>query len=140
MTDKTTIELRHTTAAEEWANSPERVPLFAVTRVLELDPIDLAEGQVDDRPREARVEYTMPAKPNAGLSLKYLKMARQTNADVAMSWLIETAVGSEGYDALADELAGYDDPDEAIKVMQGITERIQRVAMGGLDPKASARS
>lgn len=115
------ITLTHTDAAAQWATSTDRVPLFTVER----------EGH------EPTV-HTMPAKPNAGLALKYLKMARgEGGADVAMSWLIETAVGSDGYDAFADELAGIEDPQAAIGLMRDVVGRIMKVAMGGLEaPKA----
>lgn len=115
----------HTDAAAQWANSPERVALFSVTR-----------GHGDDG--EPIVEtFTMPARPNAGLALRFLRMVRTSaSPDVAMSWLIETAVGEEGYLALADELSGIEDGAEAQRILQAITERIQRVAMGGLEGKA----
>lgn len=138
----------HTDAAAEWATSDDRTIVFSVTNEVlnpragefkPLPPIDLAEGQVDDRESEVepdtiveRTDYTMPKKPNAGLALAYLKQARQ-NADVAMSWLIETAIGEEGYDALTAELSGYDDPADAHQLLQDIVGRIQKVAMGGLD-------
>lgn len=130
--------LRHSDAATTWATSEDRTIVFSVTRPNpDRDyPIELAEGQVDERPRELRHDYTMPATPNAGLGLAYLKRARE-NADVAMSWLIETAIGSDGYDALTDELSGVTDGNEATRILQGVVERIQRVALGGLEaPKA----
>jgi hypothetical protein len=120
MTDSA-ITLTHTDAAAQWATSTDRKVLFTV-----------------ERDGEDATDYTMPARPNAGLALKYLKMARsEGGADVAMSWLIETAVGSEGYDAFADELAGIEDPKAAIDVMRDVVGRIMKVAMGGLEaPKA----
>jgi hypothetical protein len=76
----------------------------------------------------------MPAKPNPGLALKFLKMARE-QGELASSWLIESAIGADGYDALAAELINYDgDP---VALLRAIVEKIQRVAMGGLEaPKA----
>lgn len=121
---------RDSSPADEWANSPERSVVFTVERRHEPDDSGA-------EPAPTVVEYTMPAKPNPGLALAYLKRARREGADLAMSWLVETAVGEEGYDALTDELGELDDPGEALSVLQGIVERIQRVAMGGLDgPKA----
>lgn len=113
----------HSDAAAQWANSPDRVPLFSVKRT---DGVGDGEPQVDT--------YTMPARPNAGLALRFLRMVRTSaSPDVAMSWLIETAVGEEGYLALADELSGIADGKEATRILQSITEKIQRVAMGGLE-------
>lgn len=139
--------IAHTDAGEKWAESTDRTPVFSVTRPNpqyvepydRVEPInDDGDGETEpyDVPAQLVTAYTMPAKPNAGLALAYLKRARD-NADVAMSWLIETAIGSDGYDALVDELAGYDDPADAMALLRAITERVQRVAMGGLDgPKA----
>lgn len=119
-------------AAEEWATSEDRIPVFAVKR-----PIFDDEGNATED--SELITYTMPRKPNPGFALKYLKLARQIG-DAASSWLIETAVGSEGYDALADDLITYEEhnPGGSVKLLQQIAERIQTVAMGGLDagPKA----
>jgi len=133
----TAIQIKHNEAAEEWATSADRAVVFSVVKANpEHDPEAALPEGVEAPPAEVQVDYTMPAKPNAGLALRYLKMARQ-NADFAFSWLLETALGEEGYDALTEELETIDDPAEAQKVMQGVTERIQRVALGGLEgPKA----
>lgn len=116
-------------AWEDWALSEERVPVFFVTR----DVIDDDGNPVPDAPKET-ISYTMPKKPNPGLALKFLKMAR-TQGEIASVWLIEQAIGEEGYDALADELVNYDG--DAVAFLRSVTEKIQRVAMGGLEaPKA----
>lgn len=132
--------------AAEWQASDERVVLFTVTK---REPNPEAEG-LEPNEQGARyrdgvlvpetvervIEYTMPKRPNAGLALAYLKRARRTDPDQAMSWLIEQAVGTEGYDALADELANpaISDP---LGVLRDIVGRIQKVALGGLEaPKA----
>ena len=105
-----------------WATSTDRIPVFSVTKADE----ESGESEL--------VTFTMPAKPNPGLALKFLKMARD-NGELATVWLIEQAIGADGYDALADELINYDgDP---VALLQGIAQRIQKVAMGGLEaPKA----
>lgn len=114
--------------AAEWRASDERAVLFTVTKH---DP-EANDGQGGDRV----IEYTMPARPNAGLALEYLKRARRTDPDQAMSWLIEAAIGAEGYDALVDELANPDIADP-MGVLRDLVTRIQRVALGGLEaPKA----
>lgn len=139
MAEKKSIELRHNDAAEAWALGSERAIVFTVTKVnperAEFDAADKLEGSIAP-PAELRVDYTMPARPNAGLALAYLKRAR-ANADLAMSWLIEIAIGDEGYDALTDELSDSDDVEAAVAIMQEVVATIQRVAMGGLEaPKA----
>jgi hypothetical protein len=130
----------------DWQGSPERVVLFTVTKT---DPNPEAEGLETNEhgalyrdgvliPKtiERVIEYTMPKRPNAGLALEYLKRARRTDPDQAMSWLIEAAVGVDGYDALADELANPDVVDP-LAVLRDLVGRIQKVALGGLEaPKA----
>lgn len=114
--DEPVATIKHT--ADEWATSTDRVPVFTV----------------DHEDRDSTV-YTMPRKPNVGLALRYLKLARKQSPDVAMSWLIEEAIGEEGYDALAEELAsmGEDGP----KLLRTIAEKVQTIAAGGLEsPKA----
>lgn len=115
-------------AWNEWATSEDRVPLFS----LYVHPVD-EDGEKTDAEPEL-VAYTMPAKPNPGLALKFLKMARE-QGELASSWLIESAIGEEGYDALSSELINYDgDP---VALLRAIVEKIQKVCMGGLEsPKA----
>lgn len=123
----------HTNAAAEWALSDERIPVFTLVKPYVDDGEPKLEGWVEPEPET--IVYTMPRKPNPGIALRFLKMAR-TMGDAASSWLIETAIGEEGYEALADELINYEgDPQ---KLLQAITEKIQKVVMGGLDggPKA----
>lgn len=111
----------HTDAATEWANSTERRPVFSVTR-------NGGDG-------EPVVEtFTMPAKPNPGLALDYLRRARREGGDLANSWLIEVAIGEQGYDALVEELASTEG-NEALAVLTDIVTAIQKVAMGGLEGK-----
>lgn len=130
------VTLEHSTAAADWATSAERLPVFSVTRP---NPEYARWAKLSAKVKLSKDEpsldvadtYTMPAKPNPGLALKYLKMARKVGGDVAMSWLIEEAVGEEGYDALTDELAGFEG--DAGAVLRGIVEKIQTISMGGLE-------
>ena len=125
--------ITHTNASEEWALSDERLPVFSVIKPYVDDGEPKPEGWVEPEPEV--VTYTMPKKPNPGVALRFLKMARQMG-DAASSWLIEEAIGAEGYEALCEELINYEgDP---TKLLQGVTEKIQKVLMGGLDggPKA----
>lgn len=116
-------------SAEAWATSEERTPLFS----LSVQPTDESGNPIPDAEPEL-ITYTMPAKPNPGLALKYLKKAR-TMGELAMSWLIEEAIGEEGYDALSNELINY--TGDPVALLRGIVEKIQTVAMGGLEgPKA----
>lgn len=130
-------------AAEAWATSEERLPVFQVRRPVFDDdgaPVldtsgDYPEGYDGDYPVLTElITYTMPAKPNPGFALKYLKLAR-TIGDAASSWLIETACGEEAYDALADDLITYEEnnPGQSVTLLRKIAERIQTAAMGGLD-------
>ncbi len=114
-------------AAEAWATSEERLPVFSVRR-----PVFDDDGNPTDD--SELITYTMPAKPNPGFALKYLKLAR-TIGDAASSWLIETACGEEAYDALADDLITYEEnnPGQSVTLLRKIAERIQTAAMGGLD-------
>lgn len=101
-------------AADEWANSTERVLVFTI----------VTDGVAK--------EYTMPARPNGGFALKYLKLARRQGAEFALSWLLETAIGAEAYDDLSDE------PDLTQDDLKTIAERVQKIALGGLEsPKGS---
>lgn len=128
--DEPVAVIEHRESGEEWALSSDRVPVFSVRRPLIDD-----DGNVVPEAVPETITYTMPRKPNPGMALRFLKMAR-TMGDVASSWLIEQAIGEEGYEALADELGNYDgDPS---LLLRQITEKIQRVVMGGLDggPKA----
>lgn len=103
-----------------WALSDERVPVFTY----------------DDENGD-RVTVTMPAKPNPGLGLEFLRKGRTIGAELAISWLIEEAIGGEGYDELVRELSEMPDPENGTRVLQDIGQRVQMVVMGGLDaPKA----
>ncbi len=126
-------------AAEAWATSEERTPVFQVRRPItddEGNPVLEADGVT---PATELVTFTMPKKPNPGFALKYLKLAR-TMGDAASSWLIEVACGEEAYDTLAEDLITYEErnPGGSVKLLQAISQKIQTVAMGGLDggPKA----
>ena len=106
--------------APDWALSAERVPVFAY-----------------DGPDGERIEVTMPAKPNPGLGLEFLRRGRKQGAELAISWLIEEAIGAEGYDRLVEELSSMPDPENGTKVLQSVAQRVQTVVMGGLEgPKA----
>lgn len=105
------------TPRQRWQASPKRLPLFSVT-------------QGDDE-----TTYTIPDKPNPGLALEFLRQGRTIGPELAISWLIEEAVGTEGYTALVAELEEYEGDGAAL--LRGFGEKIQRVVMGGLEgPKA----
>jgi hypothetical protein len=110
----------HREAEVDWATSPDRVPVFTVSRENE----ETGEAEV--------VTYTMPAKPNPGVALEYLRMIRKIG-DAASSWLIETAVGEEGYDALIEEFSNLPEGENPVAILRAISEKIQTIVMGGLD-------
>ena len=141
---KAPLELRRAESAREWATSEDRSLVFTVVRPNpeyvapeDREPIEVGEGEIApdyDVPAEVHIEYTMPSKPNPGLALAYLKRARE-NSDMAASWLLETALGSEGYDALVDELSVEPDPAVASATMQSIVQKVAQRALGGLSGK-----
>lgn len=140
MTETTGITLEHNDAPP-WALSSDRVPVFTVVRPNpEYVPAELRDaqplepGQVAEPytvPETITKTFTMPAKTNPGLALDYLRRARE-NADVAASWLLELAIGTEGYDALVTELSAEPDPDKASALMQTIITTVAKRALGGL--------
>lgn len=105
----------------DWALSDERIPLFEY------------DGPIDESGERARLSMTMPAKPNPSLALRFLREARRIGAELAISWLIEEAIGAEGMDVLEAELAAMPDPENGARVVAAIGEKVQRVVMGGLD-------
>lgn len=148
MTEQQALNFDHTADyAAQWAASTDRKVLFTVTKREPNPAIDGRERGEDGAVRnddgsivpaflERVVEHSMPNRPNAGLALAYLARARRTDPDIAMSWLIEQAVGADGYDDLIIELANPDIADP-LAILRDLVGRIQRVALGGLEaPKA----
>ena len=123
--DEPVIEFTHAepiegapSGREAWRLSDERLPLFSIAD---------ASGEA--------TEVTMPAKPNPGLGLEFLRMGRTIGAELAISWLVEEAIGREGYDSLVNEMETYEG--DGAKLLGAIGEKIQRVVLGGLEnPKA----
>lgn len=125
------------------ATEVARIPVFTVQRPnpeyeafqYAWDTTDHAvpDVPVPANPHEPTVDtvYTMPAKPNPGIALEYMRQARQ-NADLAASWLIEEQIGSDGYTALVEEMQMLDDA-EASALFEAIAIRIRDVSMGGLE-------
>ena len=122
--DETVVDFTHPVGEapeleprKAWQLSDERLPLFSVATGDELETI------------------TLPAKPNPGLALEFLRKGRQIGAELAISWLIEEAIGVDGYDKLVSEMETYEG--DGSKLLGAIGEKIQRVVMGGLEsPKA----
>lgn len=116
------------------ATEVARIPVFTVQRP---NPEHYSEDRGDDgvldngSPATVDTVYTMPAKPNPGIALEYMRQARQ-NADLAASWLIEEQIGSDGYTALVEEMQMLDDA-EASALFEAIAIRIRDVSMGGLE-------
>ena len=134
------ITFTHSTAADDWAKSEDRIVIFSVTKPNpDYEEWKSQENRaVGDIGPELTivVDYTMPRRPNVDLSLEYLRVAR-VNPDLGMSWIIETAIGTDGYDALVAELTGIEDAEEAKDLLARISQKVQNVALGGLEaPKA----
>lgn len=129
------IQLKHNDNATDWALTTERVPVFSVVRDnparAAWDAADSHDEGAEAPPATITKTYDMPATPNAGLALRYLRKARE-NADMAASWLLELAIGVEGYDALVDELSRESDPDVALATMRNVIGFVAGKAMGGL--------
>lgn len=95
----------------EWDGAKvKRVPLFTI---------------VDDKGEPT--EYSIPAKKNAGLWLKFLRLARSIGDELASSWLLEEVIGTEGYEALCNE------PDLTDETVTAISRRVAQV-IGGKAP------
>lgn len=73
------------------------------------------------------ISYTIAKKPNVSLALRFLKMARIRGEEIAAGYLLEEALGSEAYDALASCLT-LTPEDFAV-----VTETIKKHTMGGLE-------
>lgn len=91
----------------EWGQStPDSVHLFTIVK------------------GETSTEYAMPAEKNAGMLLEYLRIARMSGEAVASSWLVERAVGREGYLALCAE------PNLEGDLLKSLGKRITSVIAG----------
>lgn len=131
MAPKAPVNIPHRDAPSE---DIERIPVFTVQRP---NPEyerwlgqEHGEGEVSPAVTVDTV-YSMPAKPNPGTALEYLRQARQ-NSDLAAAWLIEQQIGSDGYDALVAELSMLS-ADEASDLLAAVSDRIRDVTMGGLE-------
>jgi len=114
-----------TSTGQAWQDTPDRVEVF---RIIEPGPVN-----DDGTPGEPITKvYDMPRKPHVGVALQYLKRARREGAELALSWLMEVALGADAYDDLSDQ------PDFTTDDLKTITKTIQKIAMGGLEgPKVS---
>lgn len=109
----------------EWDATTERTPLFTIGRP---NPdFDQSREESEDNPRETHKVYDMPSKPHVGLGLSFLRMARLHGGEIAMTWLLEECVGTEGYLALAAE------PNIEQGVVNGIMRRARDIVLGGLE-------
>lgn len=126
MAPKDPIVIQHRDAP---ATEVVRIPVFTVQRP---NPEYIQdENGNNSAPATVDTVYTMPAKPNPGIALEYMRQAR-ANADLAASWLIEEQIGSDGYTALVEEMQMLDDA-EASALFEAIAIRIRDVSMGGLE-------
>lgn len=102
--------------------------------VVVLPPVDEnAEATYVDLFERDDVTYRIPAKPNVGLALRFLKVNATEGQDAGAYFLLSNVLGDEGYDALAS----YPDLDE--KMLMQVLDRAQTVVMGGLElPKAGS--
>lgn len=71
--------------------------------------------------------YTLTVPVAAGFTLKAMDLMAEQGETVAMMWLLRELIGQEGYDALKDH------PDVTQEHLAGILDRLQKLAMGGLE-------
>ena len=116
MAEASAVYVPPTIEHSDWDTNEDRLELFTITRTGE-------GGEVE------RKTYDMPNKPHPGLGLSFLRMARLHGIELAISWLLEEAVGTEGYLALASE------PGVTPEEIGAITAKVRAVVLGGL-PKA----
>lgn len=113
-----------TASGNAWQDSPDRTEVFRIVETHD------AAGELLIEPR-VKI-YDMPAKPNAGLALQFLKRARREGGEMALSWLMEVSLGADAYDDLADQ------PDLEQDDLKNIMGAIQKIALGGLEaPKGN---
>lgn len=133
MTEATGVYVPPVVEHSEWDRTADRIKLFAISRpATEADVAafvpspEYAEGMPPNVGEPFDKWYTIPAKPNVGLGLGFLRYARQVGIELAMSWLLEEAVGTEGYLALAAE------PNLEPEDLAAIMKRCRDVILGGL--------
>lgn len=73
------------------------------------------------------VDYYVPAKPRANVSLQYLRMARNEGEISAGGWLLEEMLGEEAYTALA----GWDGL--TTDVMSQLMGAVTKLVMGSVE-------
>ncbi|MCW0214366.1 MAG: hypothetical protein OJJ54_13485 [Pseudonocardia sp.] len=73
------------------------------------------------------VEYTVPKTVSVGLALKYFKSARLYGVDMAIADVLETVLGSAGYDGLTN----YEGltPEDLAAVIDVVTKKM----LGAMD-------
>lgn len=92
---------------------PERKPLF----------------YIDDE------VYTAPAKVGPNVGLKYLRILRTRGEEVGAAFMLETLLGTEGYEALMDYDELTDDQ------LAQIIESASKIMMAAVEtPKGSSRN
>ena len=94
-------------------------------------------------PKDARVPafsingqvYTILTRPRTNVGLKYIHLARTKGAEIAVDFMLETLLGTEGYQALMD----FDDLTEAD--LTAVIEAASRIMAGAVEaPKDKPRS
>jgi len=71
--------------------------------------------------------YTILTRPRTNVGLKYIHLARTKGAEIAVDFMLETLLGTEGYAALMD----FDDLTEAD--LTAVIEAASRVMAGAVE-------
>jgi len=77
------------------------------------------------------VEYSMPRRVHPNVGLQYLRMARDKGPEIAVVWLLEEVLGTEGYEALM----GYDALTD--EQLGQVMEIIKRNALGAQEKQGN---
>jgi hypothetical protein len=71
--------------------------------------------------------YTILTRPKTNAGLKYIHLARTKGAEIAVDFMLETLLGTEGYEALMD----FDDLTEAD--LTAVIEAASRIMAGAVE-------
>ncbi len=98
-------------------------------KVAEDKPVEMVDlFEIDDD------VYQMPAKPSGGVALGYLDISVESGPEKATKWLIEEAIGEDGYQALMDH------PDLEPETLEKIIDAIKDHYLGSKGAGPTRRS
>lgn len=98
-----------------------------MSEILDLD--NLRDGESSDTVDLFKLggkTYTIPAKPHASVALRYLRDLRKHGEEHAMSVLLESVLGEEGYEALIEANLSFEQ-------FQMVVLAVQKHLMGAME-------